>query len=131
MVLFILYVAEQFYLFDNNCSTVQDKMEKTNELPGSESPNSQEERQNRKQPHLSPLSPIESEGAQISIPSFRKGQNAINANFLGSLLKRGRHAPVMFNASILDSKVAMLTYSALPPYSACGPYLLDRNLMYM
>uniref|UniRef100_A0A0E0BAA2 Meiosis-specific protein ASY3-like coiled-coil domain-containing protein n=1 Tax=Oryza glumipatula TaxID=40148 RepID=A0A0E0BAA2_9ORYZ len=50
-----------------------DKMEKTNELPGSESPNSQEERQNRKQPHLSPLSPIESEGAQISIPSFRKG----------------------------------------------------------
>ncbi|KAF0926058.1 hypothetical protein E2562_020734 [Oryza meyeriana var. granulata] len=50
-----------------------DEMEKTHELPGSESPNSQEERQNRKPPPPSPLSPIENEGAQSSIPSFRKG----------------------------------------------------------
>ncbi|XP_006661760.1 meiosis-specific protein PAIR3 [Oryza brachyantha] len=50
-----------------------DEMEKTNELPGSESPISQEEGQNRKQPSLSPLSPIDNEGAQSSIPSFRKG----------------------------------------------------------
>ncbi|KAG8095322.1 hypothetical protein GUJ93_ZPchr0012g21559 [Zizania palustris] len=49
------------------------EMDKTNVLHGSESPNTQEERHNRKQPPLSPLSAIEDEGNQSSIPSFIKG----------------------------------------------------------
>lgn len=50
-----------------------DEMDKTDELPGSESPNSPEERENRKQPYLSSISPTEDEGAQISLPSFGEG----------------------------------------------------------
>ncbi|WVZ92020.1 hypothetical protein U9M48_038118 [Paspalum notatum var. saurae] len=47
-----------------------DKMDKTTELPGSESPDSAEERENSKQPSLSPLSPTEDEGTKSSKPSF-------------------------------------------------------------
>ncbi|TVU30997.1 hypothetical protein EJB05_22659, partial [Eragrostis curvula] len=50
-----------------------DEVDKTNELPGSESPDSSEERENRKQPPLSALSPTEDEGAKSSNPSFAKG----------------------------------------------------------
>uniref|UniRef100_A0A453A8S9 Meiosis-specific protein ASY3-like coiled-coil domain-containing protein n=1 Tax=Aegilops tauschii subsp. strangulata TaxID=200361 RepID=A0A453A8S9_AEGTS len=48
-------------------------MDKTYELPKSESPNSSEERENKKQPYLSPILPTEDEMAQTSIPSFGKG----------------------------------------------------------
>ena len=47
-------------------------MDKTGDLPGSESPKSPEERDN-KRPYTSPISPIEDEGAQVSIPSFWTG----------------------------------------------------------
>ncbi|XP_062205755.1 meiosis-specific protein PAIR3-like [Phragmites australis] len=50
-----------------------DEMDKTNELPGNESPDAAEERENSKQPCLSPLSPTEDEGAKSSNPSFAKG----------------------------------------------------------
>ncbi|KAF7013005.1 hypothetical protein CFC21_027137 [Triticum aestivum] len=50
-----------------------DGMDKTYELPKSESPNSSEERENKKQPYLSPILPTEDEMAQTSIPSFGKG----------------------------------------------------------
>ncbi|GJN20573.1 hypothetical protein PR202_gb07965 [Eleusine coracana subsp. coracana] len=58
----------------------QDEVDKTNELPVSESPHSAEERDNRKQPSLSALSPTEDEGAKSSSPSFAKGtqQNTIS-----------------------------------------------------
>ncbi|KAM3373355.1 hypothetical protein ACQJBY_020022 [Aegilops geniculata] len=54
-------------------SEPSDEMDKTYDLPKSESPNSSEERENKKQPDLSPISPTEDEMAQISIPSFGKG----------------------------------------------------------
>ncbi|XP_048548051.1 meiosis-specific protein PAIR3-like [Triticum urartu] len=50
-----------------------DGMDKTYELPKSESPNTSEERENKKQPYLSPILPTEDEMAQTSIPSFGKG----------------------------------------------------------
>ncbi|CAN6288250.1 unnamed protein product [Urochloa humidicola] len=50
-----------------------DEMDKTTELPGSESPASSEERENSKQPSLSPPSPTEDEGTKSSKPSFAKG----------------------------------------------------------
>uniref|UniRef100_A0ACD5XQX3 Uncharacterized protein n=2 Tax=Avena sativa TaxID=4498 RepID=A0ACD5XQX3_AVESA len=50
-----------------------DEMDKTGELPSSESPNSPEERYNKKQRFTSSIAPTEDEGAQISIPSFQKG----------------------------------------------------------
>ncbi|XP_066318011.1 meiosis-specific protein PAIR3-like isoform X2 [Miscanthus floridulus] len=50
----------------------QDKMDKTTELPGSESPGSAEERENSKQPSHSPLSPTEDEGSKSSEQSFAK-----------------------------------------------------------
>ena len=53
----------------------QDKMDKTTELPGSESPGSAEERENSKQPSHSPLSPTEDEGSKSSEQSFAKGQS--------------------------------------------------------
>ncbi|VAH24468.1 unnamed protein product [Triticum turgidum subsp. durum] len=49
-----------------------DGMDKTYELPKSESPNTSEERENKKQPYLSPILPTEDEMAQTSIPSFGK-----------------------------------------------------------
>ncbi|VAH40049.1 unnamed protein product [Triticum turgidum subsp. durum] len=54
-------------------SEPSDEMDKTYDLPKSESPNSSEERENKKQPDLSPISPTEDEMAQTSIPSFGKG----------------------------------------------------------
>ena len=56
-------------------------MDKTDELPNSESPNSPEERESKKQPNLSPIAPTEDEMAQTSIPSFGKGQNTDFATF--------------------------------------------------
>ncbi|VAI27157.1 unnamed protein product [Triticum turgidum subsp. durum] len=50
----------------------EDQMDKTDELPNSESPNSPEERESKKQPNLSPIAPTEDEMAQTSIPSFGK-----------------------------------------------------------
>ncbi|XP_066317957.1 meiosis-specific protein PAIR3-like [Miscanthus floridulus] len=50
----------------------QDKMDKTTELPGSESPGSAEERENSKQPSHSPISPTEDEGSKSSEQSFAK-----------------------------------------------------------
>ncbi|CAL4916594.1 unnamed protein product [Urochloa decumbens] len=50
-----------------------DEMDKTTELPGSQSPASSEERENSKQPSLSPPSPTEDEGTKRSKPSFAKG----------------------------------------------------------
>ncbi|XP_044950486.1 meiosis-specific protein PAIR3-like [Hordeum vulgare subsp. vulgare] len=50
-----------------------DGMDKTDELRKSESPNSPEGSENKKQPILSPIPPTEDEMAQISIPSFEKG----------------------------------------------------------
>uniref|UniRef100_A0ACD6A4Q5 Uncharacterized protein n=2 Tax=Avena sativa TaxID=4498 RepID=A0ACD6A4Q5_AVESA len=50
-----------------------DEMDKTGELPSSESPNSPEVRYNKKQRFTSPIAPTEDEGVQISIPSFQKG----------------------------------------------------------
>ncbi|VAH24470.1 unnamed protein product [Triticum turgidum subsp. durum] len=58
-----------------------DGMDKTYELPKSESPNTSEERENKKQPYLSPILPTEDEMAQTSIPSFGKGQNINFATF--------------------------------------------------
>lgn len=49
----------------------RDKMDKTTELPGSESP--AEERENSKQPSHSPLSPTEDEESKSSEQSFAKG----------------------------------------------------------
>ncbi|KAG2549217.1 hypothetical protein PVAP13_9KG167800 [Panicum virgatum] len=49
------------------------EMDKTTELPGSESPASSEERENSKQPSLSPPSPTEDEGTKSSKQSFAKG----------------------------------------------------------
>lgn len=46
-------------------------MDKTTELPGSESP--AEERENSKQPSHSPLSPTEDEESKSSEQSFAKG----------------------------------------------------------
>nr|AVF19617.1 hypothetical protein [Triticum turgidum] len=54
-------------------SEPSDEMDKTYDLPKSESPNSSEERENKKQPDLSPISPTEDEMAQTSIPSFGEG----------------------------------------------------------
>ncbi|OEL28372.1 hypothetical protein BAE44_0010611 [Dichanthelium oligosanthes] len=54
-------------------SESQDEMDKTTELPGSESPASSEERENSKQLSLSPPSPTEDEGTKSSKPSFGKG----------------------------------------------------------
>lgn len=51
----------------------RDKMDKTTELPGSESPGSAEERENSKQPSHLPLSPTEDEGSKSSEQSFAKG----------------------------------------------------------
>ncbi|VAH40052.1 unnamed protein product [Triticum turgidum subsp. durum] len=62
-------------------SEPSDEMDKTYDLPKSESPNSSEERENKKQPDLSPISPTEDEMAQTSIPSFGKGQNINFATF--------------------------------------------------
>lgn len=56
-------------------------MDKTDELRNSESPNSPEEKENKKQPNISPISPTEDEMAQISVPSFGKGQNTGFATF--------------------------------------------------
>jgi hypothetical protein len=53
---------------------IQDEMDKSTELPGSESPASSEERENSKQPSLSPPSPTEDEGTKSSKQSFAKGQ---------------------------------------------------------
>ena len=50
-------------------------MDKTTELPGSESPASSEERENSKQPSLSPPSPTEDEGTKSSKQSIAKGQD--------------------------------------------------------
>ncbi|CAM0907947.1 unnamed protein product [Alopecurus aequalis] len=50
-----------------------DEKDKIDELPSSESPNSPEERENKKQPYLSPNLPTEDEEAQISIPTFQRG----------------------------------------------------------
>ncbi|KAL6641197.1 hypothetical protein ACP70R_019378 [Stipagrostis hirtigluma subsp. patula] len=50
-----------------------DEMDKTTELPGSESPDSAQERENTKEPSLSPPSPTEDDGAKSSNPSFAKG----------------------------------------------------------
>ncbi|PAN47576.1 hypothetical protein PAHAL_9G256000 [Panicum hallii] len=50
-----------------------DEMDKTTELPGSESPASSEERENSKQPSLSSPSPTEDEGTKSSKQSFAKG----------------------------------------------------------
>ncbi|XP_048550936.1 meiosis-specific protein PAIR3-like [Triticum urartu] len=54
-------------------SEPSDRMDKTDELPNSESPNSPKERESKKQPNLSPIAPTEDEMAQTSIPSFGKG----------------------------------------------------------
>ncbi|CAM0907967.1 unnamed protein product [Alopecurus aequalis] len=52
-----------------------DEKDKSEELPSSGSPNSPEERENKKQPYVSPNLPTEDEEeeAQISIPSFQRG----------------------------------------------------------
>jgi len=50
-------------------------MDQTPELPGSESPDSAEERENSKQSSLSPLSPTEDEGTKSSKPGFTNGKN--------------------------------------------------------
>jgi hypothetical protein len=50
-------------------------MDKIDELPSSESLDSPEKRDNKKQPYTSPISLTEDEGAQVFIPSFRKGLN--------------------------------------------------------
>jgi hypothetical protein len=52
-------------------------VDKTNELPGNESPDYAEERGNRNQPSLSSLSPTEDEEAKSTNPSFATGQNII------------------------------------------------------
>ena len=56
-------------------------MDKTDELRNSGSPNSPEESEDKKQPILSPIPRTEDEMAQISIPSFGKGQNTDFATF--------------------------------------------------
>ncbi|XP_072146844.1 meiosis-specific protein PAIR3 isoform X2 [Setaria viridis] len=54
----------------------KDEMDKTTELPGSESPASSEERETSRQSSLSPPSPTEDEGTKSSKPSFAKGNKS-------------------------------------------------------
>ncbi|XP_044971272.1 meiosis-specific protein PAIR3-like [Hordeum vulgare subsp. vulgare] len=99
-------------------SEPSDGMDKTYELPKSESPNSSEERENKKQPDLSPILPTEDETAQISVPSFGKGYKS--RKWLSDVDSPDKSPPLKLDRKSRDGKRAKRRLPSPVPFATSG-----------